>query len=118
MAGLESAWSDATEMAADDAAVSSMADALDLASALIKLSRLAPVQPSAELSTALLPVSCTALRARVERLYSWNDALIAARRERAWWYVLPPALAIGICLGTMYSAALAQMHAATEWLVR
>ena len=41
MAELESAWREATEMAADDAAVSTASEALDLAAAVIKLSRLA-----------------------------------------------------------------------------
>ncbi|HXP42116.1 MAG TPA: M56 family metallopeptidase, partial [Candidatus Acidoferrales bacterium] len=40
MANLESAWSQAAELAADDAAVSNMDDAVNLASALVKLSRL------------------------------------------------------------------------------
>ena len=44
MAELESAWREATEMAADDAAVSSASEALDLAAAVIKLSRLAPLE--------------------------------------------------------------------------
>jgi len=43
MAALEAAWLEATEMAADDAAVSNAGEALDLAAALIKLSRLGPV---------------------------------------------------------------------------
>ena len=43
MTGMEAAWLEATEMASDDAAVSSAGEALDLASALIKLSRLTPV---------------------------------------------------------------------------
>jgi Zn-dependent protease with chaperone function len=41
---LDSAWSQAAELAADDAAVSSVNDALDLAAALVKLSRLVPVE--------------------------------------------------------------------------
>ena len=40
MAELESVWREATEMAADDAAVSTASEALDLAAAVIKLSRL------------------------------------------------------------------------------
>jgi len=50
MSRLEAAWCEAEEMAADDAAVASVGDALDLASALIKLSRLAPVHPAAALT--------------------------------------------------------------------
>ena len=44
MAKLESAWSQAAELAADDAAVSNLNDAVDLAAALVKLSRLVPVE--------------------------------------------------------------------------
>jgi len=54
MAELECAWGEATEMAADDAAVSSASEALDLAAAVIKLSRLAPLEaPAEQLSTIM-----------------------------------------------------------------
>ncbi len=117
MAGLESAWSEAAEMAADDAAVSSLSDALDLAAALIKLSRLAPLQPQATFATALLPGSSAALRVRVHRLFAWNSRPVVADR-RAARYLLPSALASLVCLIAGYSSVLAGMHAATEWLVR
>src|SRR5205814_4200834 len=71
MHAVEHAWSEVAEMAADADAVSSVRDALDLAAALIKLSRLAPVQPSAQLATALLP-SPDPLTVRVERLFTWR----------------------------------------------
>jgi len=71
MADLERAWSEETEMAADDAAVSNFHDALDLAAALIKVSRLGPMESSSELTMALLH-SSTALSARVHRLVTWN----------------------------------------------
>ena len=61
-------------MAADDEAVSSFRDALDLAAALIKLSRQAPAQPCAELATALLHSSTESLKVRVQRLFIWNSA--------------------------------------------
>ena len=54
MAGLEAAWLEATEMAADDAAVSNAGEALDLAAALIKLSRLGPVEAPVDLTAALV----------------------------------------------------------------
>ena len=53
MSALETAWSEAAEMSADDAAVSNTREALDLASALIKLSRFAPTHPDAVLTTGL-----------------------------------------------------------------
>jgi Zn-dependent protease with chaperone function len=117
MAGLESAWSEAAEMAADDAAVSSLSDALDLASALIKLSRLAPIQPSAALASGLLQSSASSLRARVQRLFAWNSRSTTPNGNVSR-YVLPSVLASVLCLIAGYSSVLAGMHAATEWLVR
>jgi Zn-dependent protease with chaperone function len=116
MAELEHAWSEETEMAADDAAVSSFHDALDLAAALIKVSRLGPVESSGELTMALLH-SSTALSARVHRLVAWDQAQKAQSRGR-WFYVLPAAAAIIIGAVTAYGSVLSQMHAVTEWLVR
>jgi Zn-dependent protease with chaperone function len=116
MADLEHAWSEETEMAADDAAVSSFQDALDLAAALIKVSRLGPMESSGELTMALLH-SSTALSARVHRLVAW-DKTQKPQSHGGWLYALPPAAAIAIGVVTTYGAALTQMHAVTEWLVR
>ena len=44
MAELEASWREASEMAADDGAVSSASEALDLAAVLIKLSRSGPLE--------------------------------------------------------------------------
>src|SRR5947209_20522386 len=44
MSQLEAAWLEATELASDEAAVSNLSEALDLAAALIKLSSLAPTR--------------------------------------------------------------------------
>jgi Zn-dependent protease with chaperone function len=116
MTRLESAWSEVAEMAADDAAVSSFSDALDLAAALIKLSRFAPVQPSAELSTALLPTSTGSLSTRVERLFAWK--LDLSQNTYRWWHAAPAAAATLLCAVLTYSAALSSMHEVTEWIVR
>jgi Zn-dependent protease with chaperone function len=115
MAGLEHAWSEETEMAADDAAVSSFPDALDLAAALIKVSRLGAIQSSGELTMALLH-SSTALRARVQRLVAWKKER-KPQTHRSWLYVLPAAAAVVVVVAT-YGSVLNQMHAVTEWLVR
>jgi len=116
MAGLEHSWSDETEMAADDAAVSSFRDALDLAAALIKVSRLGQIQSSGELTTALLH-SSTALSTRVRRLVVWDKARKAQTHGR-WWYALPAVAALAVGIVTTYGSVLTQMHAVTEWLVR
>jgi Zn-dependent protease with chaperone function len=116
MADLEHAWSEETEMAADDAAVSSFQDALDLAAALIKVSRLGPIEPAGELTMALLH-SSTALSARVRRLVSWDKTRKPQTRGR-WRYALPAAAVTVLGVVTTYSSALTKMHALTEWLVR
>ena len=116
MAELEHAWAEETEMAADDAAVSSFHDALDLAAALIKISRLGPMEFSGELTMALLH-SSTALSARVRRLVAW-DKRQKPQPQGRWLYALPAAAVIVVGVVTTYGTALTQMHAVTEWLVR
>jgi len=117
MAELESAWREATEMAADDAAVSSASEALDLAAAVIKLSRLVPLDPPAELTTALVHSPAESVNARVERLIAWTE-----RRQSPQGYSLAYALcaaaAVMATLVVSYSGLLVRVHAATEWLVR
>jgi len=116
MGALEAKWSELGEMAADDAAVKNASDALDLASALIKLSRLAPCSLQALPASGILSGSVTALNARVERLISWQAA--SAPENTAAWYVVPTALALGAAVVISYSALLLDLHKITEWLVR
>jgi len=117
MRGLETAWLDAAEMAADDAAVSTSSEALDLASALIKLSRLVPAGPTPELSVAFVHAKGSILNARVERLISWKcDTQRTTRRLAP--YGLAAAVATTAAFVITYSQLLASAHKATEWLVR
>jgi Zn-dependent protease with chaperone function len=116
MADLERAWSEQTEMAADDAAVANFQDALDLAAALIKISRLGQTEFPRELSTALVHGS-TAISARVQRLVHW-DRVQKSQPERSWQYALPTTAAAVIGVGMFYGTVLTQMHIVTEWLVR
>ncbi len=113
---LDSAWSDVSEMAADDAAVSSPSEALDLASALIKLSRFAPVQPSCTLTSALLWRTGTPLMTRVSRLFNWTEPVPKGNTSRL--YALSAILAIAPFAVQTYAPLLVRMHAVTEWLVR
>lgn len=117
MAGLERAWSEQAELAADDAAVANFDDALDLASALIKVSRLGGAQPYPALTTALLH-SSTALHLRVQRLFSWSHHHVSSRSGRGKLFGLLSAAATLVVVVTTYSSALTQLHAVTEWLVR
>ena len=118
MAELECAWREATEMAADDAAVSSASEALDLAAAVIKLSRLAPLGPPAELTTALVHSPAESVNARVERLIAWKDRSKVSPAPFSRPYALYSAVALAATLVVTYSQLLVHVHAATEWLVR
>ena len=81
MRGLEAAWLETIELAADDTAVVTTRDALDLAAALIKLSRMVPEGPTPDLTVALVhrPVSTICLR--VERLLAWSEDRDVASRK-------------------------------------
>jgi Zn-dependent protease with chaperone function len=118
MTGLEMAWLEAIEMAADDAAVSSPTEALDLAATLIKLSRLSPVEAPVDLSAALVHSPASIMNIRVERLIAWSPRCQTPSQGLALWYgVLSICTAVGLAAVT-YSELLARMHEATEWLVR
>jgi Zn-dependent protease with chaperone function len=118
MSGLEAAWLEATEMAADDAAVSNAAEALDLAAALIKLSRLGPLEAPADLTAALVHSPIATMNARVERLVDWNEARRVPRQKHSPWYGLAAAVATVAFFAVTYSQLLVHVHTATEWLVR
>jgi len=122
MDDLEAAWLEATEMAADDAAVANTGDALDLAAALIKLSRLGPVEPPAELTAALVHSGAAVMNARIERLVSWTEERLEPVRKHSSSYELAyglgAALAALAVFAVTYSQLLVRVHTATEWLVR
>jgi Zn-dependent protease with chaperone function len=117
MAGLEAGWSEAAEMAADDAAVSNGCEALDLASALIKLSRFAPVH-SATLTTGLVEDSSSGLNARIARLVSWEERRATPSHSSFLWYLAPTLVAGVLTMLAMYGGVLSRVHDLTEWLVR
>jgi Zn-dependent protease with chaperone function len=117
MARLERAWSLAAELAADDAAVSNLDDAVDLAAALVKLSRLVPVEAAPVCTVGFVTGS---ISARVTRLLAWNEAEAGKAqpmRIRAQ-YAIPAVLLAFSCVFATYGPALALTHEVTEWLVR
>jgi beta-lactamase regulating signal transducer with metallopeptidase domain len=118
MKQLEKAWREATEMAADDAAVSNASEALDLAAAVIKLSGLAPLAPAAELTTALVHSPAESVNARVERLIAWSERRKNVSASYSLRYSLCAAMAVIATLVVTYWALLMRVHVATEWLVR
>lgn len=118
MGGLEEAWLEATEMAADDVAVSNAAEALDLAAALIKLSRVGPVEPSVDLTAALVHSPAAMMNARIERLIAWSDSRRIPYQKHSPWYGLAAAGGTIAVFAITYGQLLAHVHTATEWLVR
>jgi hypothetical protein len=115
MAKLESAWSQAAELAADDAAVSKLDDAVDLAAALVKLSRLVPVEAAPVCTVGFVTGT---ISVRVTRLLAWDAAGKAGTSRNGLWYAVPPALVALLCVFATYGPALALTHEVTEWLVR
>lgn len=117
MRELESAWLETMEVAADHSSVSTAEEALDLASALIKLAHFAPLSPSADLTVALVQSPASLIDARVQRLISWKEEPPVIRRHSV-------GIAVGSCALTLtifvlgYAPLLLHVHEATEWLVR
>jgi beta-lactamase regulating signal transducer with metallopeptidase domain len=118
MSGLETAWLEATEMAADDAAVSNAGDALDLAAALIKLSRLGPVEAPIDLTAALVHSPASSMNARVARLIAWCDERRVPARKHSPWLGVGAAVTTVLVCAVTYSHLLVRVHSATEWLVK
>ena len=117
MGALESAWLEATEMAADDEAVSDAGEALDLAAALIKLSRFASAQLAGDLTTTLASSPASAVNARVERLISWTSQHRSLPLAPSAKYALGSAGTVLLAFAFTYSHVLAGIHEATEWLM-
>ena len=117
MAKLEDAWSHAAELTADDAAVSSLDDAVDLAAALVKLSRLIPVEAAPVCTVGFVTGS---ISTRVTRLLAWSEAEAGKSRQMRMrpWHAIPPVLIALLCVAATYAPVLALTHEMTEWLVR
>jgi len=115
---LESAWSEAEEMTADDAAVTNARDAVELASALIKLSRLAQLQATAPLTTPLASRAATSINGRVQRLMDWKQDQSSAPAPGAAWYSWGSLAGLALTVLPKYGAILRGMHNLTEWMVR
>ncbi len=118
MGSLELAWLEATEMAADDQAVSNAGEALDLAAALIKLSRFASGPLTSELTATLVYTPVSAVNARVERLISWSDQHPALPQALWMKYSLGAAGTVLLVFAFTYQPLLLAIHEATEWLMR
>jgi beta-lactamase regulating signal transducer with metallopeptidase domain len=114
MSSLENAWREAAELAADDAAVANRQDALDLAAALIKLSRSSKQWSEPALASGLVSGSCS-ISLRVKRLLEWRTA--GRRLQRTWLWTLLVLSTMIVGIASNYGATLALTHRLTEILV-
>ncbi|HEY4905092.1 MAG TPA: hypothetical protein VIH89_16575 [Candidatus Sulfotelmatobacter sp.] len=114
MGSLERAWQEAAEFAADEAAVTNSADAVDLAAALIKLCELVPVQAQPAFTTGLVDITAL-IDVRVRRLLAWNEN--SSRFVRLRWWFLPAVLVTLPYTAVHYSHALMFTHQLTEWFI-
>jgi beta-lactamase regulating signal transducer with metallopeptidase domain len=114
MNGLETAWQEAAELAADDAAIANRQEALDLAAALIKLSRSFQPRPGLALATGLYSGS-SSISTRVERLVEWR--MSGADLRHSWPWPLLVLLTIVVGIASNYDVALVLTHRLTELLV-
>jgi len=114
MGSLESAWREAAELAADDAAVANRQEALNLAAALIKLSRSSKPCPEPAFASGLVS-GASSVGLRVKRLLSWHAPRRGGQRNCGWILLVLFFVLSGVA--SNYSATLALTHRLTEILV-
>ena len=114
MSGIGRAWQETAELAADEAAVANRQEALDLAGALIKLSRSSQQSPKPLFATGLVS-SSSSIDKRVKLLLEWPTAGRHAQRTWSWSLLVLFTMFIGIACN--YGATLMLTHRLTELLV-
>jgi Zn-dependent protease with chaperone function len=114
MRSLERAWREAAELAADDAAVANRQDALDLAAALIKLSRSSMQFSEPALGSGLFSDS-SSISLRVKRLIEWRTT--HPRLQTTWHWTLIAGVTLIVTIATHYGSTLVLTHRLTELLV-
>ena len=114
MINLDRAWREAAELAADDSAVTNRQEALDLAAALIKLSRSSQLSPEPAFATGLVSGS-SSTSVRVERLLRWSIPSRHIRHGWAWAFLL--LLTMTAAIVDNYGITLVLTHRLTELLV-
>ena len=110
---LEQQWLAALEIDADRYAVSNKSEALDLAAALVKASRLS--MPTAELTTNLAEGGAL-LQMRVQRLLDWDAREASNRLTRV--VMAAVAVAGGVAVVAGYQVILMRVHSLAELLMQ
>jgi len=114
MQKLEAAWAQAAELTADTAAVASAHDAVELAAALVKVSRLMAVRETSACAVGFMTGS---VETRVARLLAWEEPGMDTSHTPLWYGVVPIAMVLR-GLVVIYGPALVLTHKITEWLIR
>jgi hypothetical protein len=112
MASLERAWLEMAEFAADAEAVSNPREALDLAAASLKLTKVLPVQRPPAFTTGLISLAGLA-KLRVERLLHWQERSSRGVPGQPWC-LLSLLLVTVSCTGAYYGEALRFTHWITK----
>lgn len=110
------AWNRAAELDADALSVQDPQEALDLASALLKIAQSRSKGPVPSLAMSLVPQTGTPLATRVERLLLWTPR--SKRTPRHPMFVAGTLLFAGAALAWCYVPLLGQVHEITELLFR
>ncbi len=118
MGAVEAAWLETCEIAADESAVGTEAEALALASALLKLSRFSPLSPRVDLTAALVRRPAVMIQVRVQKLMQWTDTPTVPVVSVSRWSILSAGLVTVSAVAICYSPLLLKIHAITEWMVR
>lgn len=113
LGSLEAEWQGQVEIDADAAAASDQRQALDLASALVKMARAPAWKAAPHLSVALVSGPEHSIRERVERLV---DHAAPPRRHR--WAMYSVLFLGGTTLAIHYAALLAAAHELSELFIR
>jgi len=111
---IEQQWLAAVEIDADRHAVSNKREALDLASALVKASRLS--MPTAELTTNLAGEPGVLLQVRVQRLLAWDASQSSSQIVRVGTLLLAALSTLAVING--YQQILQVMHSLAELLMQ
>ena len=118
MKSLERAWLEAVEYSADSAAVHDEAEALDLAAALVKISRLTGCGALPELASGFVEGPRSLLQARVQRLIEWQAVPVSTVPRRRRLEVRAATLVATLITVLAYPSLLRLAHGFTEMLVR
>ena|SRR5215469_3224107 len=109
---------DTIEVEADDAAVSNLSEALDLASAVLKVSHMPSSGTVPQLATGLIQSAEGSIDVRVRRLINWREQQTQPDFSLRHKILYACGLAVFLLLATNYHQLLIEMHSAAEWLVR